>query len=138
LRTISSAQRSPVRSRAWATGRQRELMDMSSNKTNETRTALVTGAFSGIGQATALRLAQAGWRVYAAGRHLERSAGLVAQAQSQALDVRPLLMDVTDEASIAAAMQQVERESGGLEVLVNNAGGAFRGAVTDAGQSKMR
>src|SRR5262249_7598312 len=101
-------------------------------------TALVTGAFSGIGLATPLKLAQDGWAVYAAGRDLAKSTELTAQAQALRIQVKPIVLDVTDERSIAAAISQIDQESGRLDLLVNNAGGALRGAITDASNRQIR
>lgn len=77
------------------------------------RTALVTGATSGIGHSGAEQLIAAGWDVWVTGRDPERTDKVAAQ-----LGGRALHLDVTDPASIAAAAQQV----GELDALVNNAG----------------
>ncbi|HEY4385380.1 MAG TPA: SDR family NAD(P)-dependent oxidoreductase [Ktedonobacteraceae bacterium] len=102
------------------------------------RVALVTGAFSGIGEASALRLAKAGWVVYGSGRHLAKSATLSSLARAQGLTIHPLQLDVTDEASIAQAIQHIEQEAGRLDLLVNNAGFSLRGAVTDSSNAQIR
>ncbi len=81
-------------------------------------TVLVTGASTGIGRATALRLDAAGWRVFAGVRR-EEDAQALRQAGSP--DLTPLLIDVTDAAQIAAAAA-IAAEPGGLDGLVNNAG----------------
>lgn len=81
------------------------------------RTALVTGASSGIGAATARRLAADGWEVVAAARRLDRLDELAASCPG----VRPLALDVTDQASVAALADAVPQ----LDLLVANAGGAF-------------
>jgi NAD(P)-dependent dehydrogenase (short-subunit alcohol dehydrogenase family) len=86
------------------------------------RSALITGASTGIGRATALRLDAAGWRVFAGVRREEDAEALL-QAGSERL--RPLILDVTEAEQIAAAAAQVEAEAGGLEGLVNNAGVAI-------------
>jgi len=81
------------------------------------KTVLVTGASSGIGEATALRMARAGWRVFAGVRNVERFAlkepGLV-----------PVELDVAKEESIAAAHAEIVTalNGAGLDALVNNAG----------------
>ena len=75
-----------------------------------TRTALVTGASSGIGEACALRLARNGWRVLAGVRNDADAERL------RALELEPVTLDVTDAASIAAV--RVDE----LDALVNNAG----------------
>ncbi|HST67298.1 MAG TPA: SDR family oxidoreductase [Mycobacteriales bacterium] len=93
-----------------------------------TRTAVVTGASSGIGAATARRLVADGYEVIAAARREDRLAALAAE-----VGVRPARLDVTDADSVAAFAATV----GELDVLVNNAGGAFgadpvaRGSVED-------
>lgn len=100
--------------------------------------ALVTGAFSGIGAATALALARAGWAVYASGRSMAKSAEIVAVAEAEGLPLRPLCLDVTDEQSIAAAVKRIEEEAGRLDLLVNNAGFMVHGAVTEVSAEQLR
>ncbi|HEV7655706.1 MAG TPA: SDR family oxidoreductase [Mycobacteriales bacterium] len=81
-----------------------------------TRTAVVTGASSGIGAATARRLVADGYEVIAAARREDRL-----EALAKETGVRPARLDVTDAESVAAFAATV----GELDVLVNNAGGAF-------------
>src|SRR5262245_26552090 len=95
------------------------------------KVALLTGAFSGIGLASSVRLAQAGWTVYGAGRNLAKGENLVSQAQAQGTSVRLLKLDVTDEGSIAEAIGHIEHDAGRLDLLVNNAGFGLSGAVTE-------
>jgi len=84
------------------------------------RSVLITGASTGIGRATALRLDSAGWKVFA-GVRKEDDAEALRQAGSARL--APLILDVTDAEQIAAAAQRVGAEAqGGLSGLVNNAG----------------
>jgi NAD(P)-dependent dehydrogenase (short-subunit alcohol dehydrogenase family) len=84
------------------------------------RSVLVTGASTGIGRATALRLDSAGWRVFAGVRR-EPDADSLREAGSERLT--PLILDVTDPAAIAAAAERIATEAGGsLDGLVNNAG----------------
>lgn len=77
-----------------------------------TQVVLITGASSGIGQATAEHLARQGYRVFGTSRR-------PAQAQARGFTLLPL--DVTDPATIAACVQQVIAQAGRLDVLVNNA-----------------
>ena len=87
------------------------------------RSVLVTGASTGIGRATALRLDAAGWRVFAGVRKQDDAESL-REAGSERLV--PLLLDITDSAQIAAAVEQVDAVAeGGLDGLVNNAGVAI-------------
>ena len=88
--------------------------------------ALITGASTGIGRATALRLAAAGWTVLAGVRGVEAGEELVRRSPSGR--VIPIALDVTDPAQVAAAVSAAAESdaaastSGGLDALVNNAG----------------
>ena len=90
----------------------------------DTRVALVTGANKGIGLQIAKDLAAHGFTVLVGSRNLERGEGA---AKSVGADARALHLDVTDQASIAAAAERIRNEVGRLDVLVNNAG------ITNAG-----
>jgi len=89
---------------------------------------LVTGASTGIGRATALRLDGKGWRVFAGVRRDEDAESL-REAGSERLT--PLMLDVTDAGQIAAAAQRIDEQVGeaGLDGLVNNAGIAVFGPL---------
>ena len=89
------------------------------------RVAIVTGASSGIGEATALRLQDAGYLVYAGARRVERMAGLA----ERGIIVAPL--DVTDDASMIAFVERVLAEQNRVDVLINNAGYGSYGALED-------
>jgi NAD(P)-dependent dehydrogenase (short-subunit alcohol dehydrogenase family) len=87
------------------------------------RSVLVTGASTGIGRATALRLDASGWRVFAGVRKPEDGDSLRGSASPRLV---PVTLDVTEAEQIAAAAERIERESeGGLDGLVNNAGVAI-------------
>lgn len=91
------------------------------------RSVLVTGASTGIGRATALRLDGLGWRVFAGVRKAEDGESLRAEGSERLV---PVSLDVTEPEQIAAAAAQIERESpDGLDGLVNNAGVAVPGPL---------
>ncbi|MEU2269546.1 SDR family NAD(P)-dependent oxidoreductase [Streptomyces olindensis] len=80
-------------------------------------TTLITGANKGLGLQTARRLTRAGHTVYLGARDARRGA-----RAARAVGARPLLLDVADDDSVAAAAEQVREHTGHLDVLVNNAG----------------
>ena len=90
-----------------------------------TRTALVTGASSGIGEDTARKLQALGYIVYGAARRTDRLQALTTDG------IRPLAMDVTDDASMNAGVNRILEETGRIDVLVNNAGYGSYGAIED-------
>ena len=87
------------------------------------QTAIVTGCSTGIGFATALRLAREGCRVYATVRSEASGAALVEAAGDLPLSL--LIVDVDDDASVADGIASVIRAEGRVDILVNNAGVAF-------------
>jgi NAD(P)-dependent dehydrogenase (short-subunit alcohol dehydrogenase family) len=91
------------------------------------RSVLVTGASTGIGRATAMRLDASGWRVFAGVRDPAAAESLRGEASTR---LTPVFLDVTEPEQIAAAAELVEKESeGGLDGLVNNAGVAIPGPL---------
>jgi NAD(P)-dependent dehydrogenase (short-subunit alcohol dehydrogenase family) len=96
------------------------------------KVALVTGASSGIGEATVLRLLSAGYEVYAAARRVPRMAGL--EERGAAL----ICLDLVDETSIIACIERIQRQSGRLDVVVNNAGYGSYGALEDVPMAEAR
>ena len=96
------------------------------------KAVLITGCSSGIGRATAELLAREGWTVYATARKPETLAGLETQG------CKALALDVTDEASMAAAVEAVEQAEGAVGVLVNNAGYSQSGAVESVPIDQVR
>ncbi|WP_066910400.1 oxidoreductase [Millisia brevis] len=97
-----------------------------------TRVALVTGASSGIGEATAVELSAAGFVVYAAARRVERMAHLTEQG------IRPIALDVTDDNSMRGVVQDILAAEGRIDVLVNNAGYGSYGALEDVPMQEAR
>ena len=99
------------------------------------QTIVITGCSSGFGHDLALKLARRGDRVYAtmrapAGKNAAAATMLLDAADTEALDLRVLDLDVTDDASVSAAAQTVADESGAADVVVNNAGQMF-GGITE-------
>jgi len=91
--------------------------------TEPSKAVLITGCSSGIGRATALGLAGSGWRVYATARRPESIAEL------ESYGCRTLALDVTEESSMSAAVDQVQQAEGAIGVLINNAGYSQSGAI---------
>jgi len=86
------------------------------------KVALVTGAGSGIGRASALALLQAGYAVVLAGRRADALAETAAQAGALGTNALPVATDVTDPAQVAALFDATRAKFGRLDVLFNNAG----------------
>jgi len=96
------------------------------------KAVLITGCSTGIGRATAERLAKKGHTVYATARRLDSIADLEAKG------CKTLALDVTDEASMRAAVAAVEDAEGAVGALVNNAGYSQSGAVESLGLDAIR
>jgi NAD(P)-dependent dehydrogenase (short-subunit alcohol dehydrogenase family) len=90
---------------------------------------LITGCSSGFGLETAVAFARRGDATYASMRDPQRAATLLRRAEAEALDLEVLALDVTDEASVTAAVRYVEGRHGAVDVLVNNAGIDHAGPV---------
>lgn len=93
---------------------------------------LITGASSGIGFDAASALAKQGHRVYAAARRMEKMEPL------KAFDVKTIKMDVTDEESMQQGVESVIKAEGRIDVLVNNAGYGFFGAIETVPMEEAR
>jgi len=96
------------------------------------KAVLVTGCSSGIGRATAEHLVTRGWTVYATARRPETLEPLAAAG------CRTMALDVTDEASMQAAIDAIEQAEGAVGVLVNNAGYSQSGAVESVPMERVR
>lgn len=86
------------------------------------RIALVTGANRGLGYEISRQLGAAKFTVIAAARDAAKSEDAAKRLREAGVDARPLTLDVRDAKSVAAARERVERETGRVDVLVNNAG----------------
>ena len=96
------------------------------------KTVLITGCSTGIGRATAERLVDAGHTVYATARHPETLGDLASRG------AHTLALDVTDEASMSAAVDRVVAEQGAVGALVNNAGYSQSGALETLSMDDVR
>lgn len=103
--------------------------------TDDARIWLITGANSGFGRALAEAALGAGDTVVAAARRPETLDDLVARAPQQ---VRPLRLDLTDQARIAEAVDEVLQQHGRVDVLVNNAGRGAIGAAEETTDAELR
>ncbi len=110
----------------------RTLNRMTTATPSKTQTVLVTGASSGIGEATAIALQTAGYQVYAAARRTDRMKHL------QDLGIKTLKLDVTDDVSMKQAVKTIEAEAGMVDVLINNAGYGSYGAFEDVPMDEAR
>ena len=89
------------------------------------QTVLIIGASAGIGKATAMRLLEEGYTVYAAARRIEKMRDL------EDLGAIVLKMDVTREEDLVAGVQRINDDHGGMDILINNAGFGLYGAMED-------
>jgi NAD(P)-dependent dehydrogenase (short-subunit alcohol dehydrogenase family) len=100
----------------------------------DTKVAIVTGGSSGFGRRMSLTLAWNGYRVFPAfrgtrGGFAGQAAALAAQATEAGVDLEPVRLDVTDDSSVQAAVDEVAGRAGRIDVLVNNAGVGMLGPV---------
>jgi short-subunit dehydrogenase len=101
---------------------------------NSKETALVTGASSGIGKETAVRLAEKGFHVIAAARRLDRLEELAGRHEN----ITPKQVDLSDPADREAFCRHLTQLPQPVDVLVNNAGYATRGVLEDVSQEKIK
>ncbi|MEE2691599.1 MAG: SDR family oxidoreductase [Pseudomonadota bacterium] len=96
---------------------------------------LITGASSGIGEAAAIRLARAGFRVYAGARRVDKLKALEGLGEGR---ITALALDVTDPASIGDALERIKDDGATLYGLVNNAGVSVTGPVEEVPLEEWR
>lgn len=93
------------------------------------RVVLITGCSSGIGLDTTLAFARRGDTTVASMRNLAKADRLTKRAADEGLEIEVVQLDVTDDASVTAAVTEVEQRHGAVDVLVNNAGVGYDGAI---------
>lgn len=92
---------------------------------------LVTGATSGMGKETALLLAKKGYKVFAGARNQEKANQLLLAAKDLGCTLNTVLLDVTDNESINSAIEEIQRDAGRIDGLINNAGFGLIATVED-------
>ena len=102
------------------------------------KVVLITGATDGLGKAAAILLAERGYRVYAAGRSLEKREQLDQLAQTRNLPIKSLELDVTSDDSVRRGVNKILAEAGQIDVLVNNAGLGYMAVVEELKMEDMR
>ena len=112
-------------------------MDQASIADNGKR-IFITGGASGLGRALAERHARAGWRVCIGDLDMERCAGALAAIRVHSPSSHALACDVTREDALQAAADWLQREWGGVDVVVNNAGVAQMGGIAETSLEDWR
>jgi NAD(P)-dependent dehydrogenase (short-subunit alcohol dehydrogenase family) len=108
------------------------------SRTAAPETVLVTGCSTGLGLETALYLAEQGFNVYATIRNLRHKGTILDTARARNTALHVLQLDITDAASIDAAVKTILNESGDIYGLVNNAGVGIRGCLEDLTDDEIR
>ena len=99
---------------------------------------LITGCSSGIGLETALAFARRGDITYASMRNAHKADALRSRADAEGLSLHIITLDVTDDASVSNAVPTIELAHGGIDVLVNNAGVGYGGAIETIPMERAR
>lgn len=102
------------------------------------RTVLVSGGTGGIGQATAWLYARLGARVIVTGRKEETLAEFVAATRQAKFDTHAYALNVRDRDGVTAVFDRIEQEQGGIDILVNSAGGQFPQPAIDYSEKGWR
>ena len=105
---------------------------------NAAPTVLITGATDGLGRATALLMAESGYRVFAAGRSAEKRAQLDTLAREKKLPLETLHLDVCEQDSVDQAVAAVLAKAGAIDVLINNAGVVIVATVEEMSMADWR
>src|ERR687884_362492 len=102
------------------------------------KVAIVTGSSSGIGYETSLALARDGFLTYATMRNLNKAENIKSVATKENLPVHVTQLDVTDDASVKNAVEEVLSKEGRIDILVNNAGYGLNGAFEDLSMDEIK
>ena len=111
---------------------------MGTTETSRQKVAIITGSSSGIGYATSLMLARNGFYTYASVRNIKKSASLQSTADAEGLPLKLIQLDVTDDASVNGAVEEIVSDKGRIDVLVNNAGYGLFGAFEDLSVDEIK
>jgi NAD(P)-dependent dehydrogenase (short-subunit alcohol dehydrogenase family) len=107
-------------------------------KARELKTVLITGGTDGLGKATALLLAEQGYRVIATGRNAGRRAQLEALARERKLPLTTVEMDVREDASVERGLVELRAQHGPIDVLINNAGVGYYAVMEEIRMEDLR
>jgi len=113
-------------------------LDMENKNTSANKVAIVTGSATGIGYETAIHLARNGFYTYATMRNTEKAEDINEIASRKNLPLSIMQLDVTDVVSIDAAIDAVIKQSGRIDVLVNNAGYGLFGSIEDMSLQELK
>ena len=101
---------------------------MSNSEVSPAPVAVVTGANSGIGRATALHLAEHGYAVYGTVRSIDRAGKLLAEAEARGLTIELAELDIASGESVREGFEDILDRAGRIDHLINNAGVGGNGA----------
>ena len=107
-------------------------------RAGELSTVLITGGTDGLGKATALLLAEQGYRVIATGRNAERRAQLEALARERKLPLTTVEMDVREDVSVERGLAEARSQMGRIDVLINNAGVGYYAVMEEIRMEDLR
>ena len=105
---------------------------------NNQMVAIVTGSSAGIGYETSLALARNGFLTYATMRNLNKAENIKSVATKESLPLHVTQLDVTDDASVKNAVEEVLSKEGRINILVNNAGYGLNGAFEDLSMDEIK
>jgi|SRR5919106_132709 NAD(P)-dependent dehydrogenase (short-subunit alcohol dehydrogenase family) len=111
---------------------------MKNNIESKKRVAVITGSSRGIGFETSLTLAENGFAVYATVRNVDKASNLMENASRRNLPIEVVQLDVTDDNSVAQAIQSIDDKEDNIDVLVNNAAYTQLGSVEDLSSEEVQ